>query len=154
MNCSKHLQNEANGVCIYCGKFFCDDCLIEVKGKMYCKDDIGNVMDEAKLATANSVPNITINNTNESSNVGQSIITNTNTPFPLIISSKSKPVCILLCCMGFFGFSGLHRFYTGKIFTGILYFSTCGFFHIGTIIDIVKLFSGTFTDSSGAYIRE
>jgi len=35
MVCSKHAEKEATGTCVYCGKFFCEDCLVEVKGKMY-----------------------------------------------------------------------------------------------------------------------
>ena len=50
MDCSKHQGTEASGMCVYCGKPFCKDCLVEVKGKMYCKDDIGNVIDEAKVS--------------------------------------------------------------------------------------------------------
>ena len=48
MNCTNHPEIEAQGMCTYCGKPFCKDCLVEVKGKMYCKDDLGNVLDEAK----------------------------------------------------------------------------------------------------------
>lgn len=34
-----------------------------------------------------------------------------------------------------FGFTGAHRFYYGKTFTGILYYLTFGFFLIGWIVD-------------------
>ena len=37
MNCTNHENVEASGMCTYCGKPFCKDCLVEVKGKMYCK---------------------------------------------------------------------------------------------------------------------
>ena len=30
-------------MCTYCGKPFCKDCLVEVKGKMYCKNDLDKV---------------------------------------------------------------------------------------------------------------
>ena len=48
MKCKNHPEIEAEGMCAYCGKPFCKDCLVEVKGRMYCKGDLGNVLDEAK----------------------------------------------------------------------------------------------------------
>ena len=39
---------------------------------------------------------------------------------------------VLLCFLGVFG---LHRFYQGKIGTGIVYLLTCGLFFIGIIYD-------------------
>ena len=48
MKCTNHPEVEAQGMCAYCGKPFCNDCLVEVKGRMYCKADLGNVLDEAK----------------------------------------------------------------------------------------------------------
>ncbi len=68
MNCTKHPEVEAQGMCVYCGKPFCKDCLVEVKGKLYCKDDLGNVIDEA--AKSQPVINITNTNTNENVNAG------------------------------------------------------------------------------------
>ena len=35
----------------------------------------------------------------------------------------------------FLGFFGIHRFYMGKWFTGLLYLLTCGLFFIGIIYD-------------------
>ena len=44
-------------------------------------------------------------------------------------SSKSRMVALILCI--FFGFFGVHRFYLGKVPTGILYFLTFGLFCVG-----------------------
>jgi restriction system protein len=67
-------------------------------------------------------------------------------------SSKSKTVALILCI--FFGCLGVHRFYVGKIGTGIIYIFTGGLFTIGWIIDIIKIATGTFTDGAGVAIRK
>lgn len=54
-------------------------------------------------------------------------------------------------CVGFLPLplAGLHRFYVGKIGTGLLWFFTGGLFGIGTIIDVISISSGTFRDKQG-----
>ena len=154
MNCTNHPEIEAAGMCVYCGKPFCKDCLIEVKGKMYCKNDIGNVIDEAKNSSTVATPVININNSNQSSNVN----TNTNTNNNSIggrtsVSKKSKLVALILCSLGFMGFAGLHKIYVGKILSGILYFFTCGLFFIGTVLDLLSILGGRFKDKYGFYLK-
>lgn len=76
MKCFNHPDVDIAGACVYCGKLFCKDCLVEVNGKMYCKADIGNVINEAKAEAASAraaAPSININNVNTNTN------TNTNT---------------------------------------------------------------------------
>lgn len=50
---------------------------------------------------------------------------------------KNKWISLLLCVL--FGWLGVHRFYEGKAFTGVLYLLTLGFFGIGWLIDIVRI---------------
>lgn len=50
---------------------------------------------------------------------------------------KSKWIALVLCV--FLGWLGIHRFYEGKIFTGIIYLFTFGIFGIGWIIDIIRI---------------
>ncbi len=50
---------------------------------------------------------------------------------------KDKWISIILCL--FFGWTGAHRFYEGKIMLGILYFLTFGFV-IVWVIDLIELF--------------
>ncbi|WEG14025.1 NINE protein [Pullulanibacillus sp. KACC 23026] len=50
---------------------------------------------------------------------------------------KNKWISVLLCL--FLGYLGIHRFYEGKIGTGILYFLTGGIFGIGMLIDFIIL---------------
>ncbi|NMG38461.1 NINE protein [Chelativorans sp. ZYF759] len=49
---------------------------------------------------------------------------------------KSTPVAYLLLLLGLVGFCGLHRFYTGRFKTGLLWLLTLGLLGIGQIIDI------------------
>ena len=66
-------------------------------------------------------------------------------------SVKSYAVTLLLA-LGL-GYVGVHRFYAGKVGTGILYLFTFGFFGIGWIIDIFTVLFGNFTDKAGQFIR-
>ena len=52
---------------------------------------------------------------------------------------KSKGVAIGLCCIGICGLGGLHDFYCGKIWLGVIKLLTCNFFLIGTLIDIILI---------------
>jgi len=72
--------------------------------------------------------------------------------YVVITSDKSKIVTLLLCV--FLGEFGIHRFYVGKIGTGLLYLFTAGLFGIGWIVDIVRICLGTFTDNVGVPIRK
>jgi TM2 domain-containing membrane protein YozV len=51
------------------------------------------------------------------------------------------------------GVVGGHRFYAGKVGTGILFLFTGGFFVIGWIIDIFTVSFGNFTDKTGSFVR-
>lgn len=141
MKCTNHPEIDAQGMCAYCGKPFCKDCLVEVKGRTYCKDDLGKVFDEAKQSSGGQ-PTINITNSNESTN------TNLNGGFG-VGPRKSKMVALILCILGFFGLGGLHRMYVGKVGSGVLHFFTYGLCAIGTIIDLISILSGGFRDSYG-----
>jgi hypothetical protein len=47
MNCVNHPDREAVAMCTHCGQFFCKDCLVPVKGKMVCKNDVDRVLNES-----------------------------------------------------------------------------------------------------------
>ncbi|MBT3181245.1 MAG: TM2 domain-containing protein [Deltaproteobacteria bacterium] len=59
-------------------------------------------------------------------------------------SPKSRFVALLLCW--FLGLFGAHRYYTGKIWTGIIMLLTGGGFVIWWIIDLVMILVGEFDD--------
>jgi len=67
-----------------------------------------------------------------------------------MVSPKSRIAALLLCI--FFGVIGIHRFYVGKVGTGLLYIATAGFVGIGVIIDFIMIIVGSFTDKSGAFV--
>jgi TM2 domain-containing membrane protein YozV len=67
------------------------------------------------------------------------------------VSDKGFVPAILLCF--FLGALGIHRFYVGKIGTGILMLITLGGFGIWTIVDFVLIVTGNFRDSEGAPIK-
>jgi len=49
----------------------------------------------------------------------------------------------------FFGIFGFHRFYVGKIWTGILQILTLGGLGIWALIDFIMIIVGAFTDKQG-----
>ena len=67
------------------------------------------------------------------------------------VSDKDWLVTLLLSI--FVGGIGVHRFYVGKIGTGILWLLTCGCFGIGALIDLIMIVCGNFKDSDGKLIK-
>ncbi|WP_379133807.1 TM2 domain-containing protein [Paenibacillus sp. sgz500958] len=66
-------------------------------------------------------------------------------------SDKSYVASILLCF--FFGALGVHRFYVGKVGTGILQLLTAGGFGVWVLIDFIIIVVGSFKDSQGNVIK-
>lgn len=52
---------------------------------------------------------------------------------------KSKTTAYILWCGGLIGFCGLHRFYIGKVGTGLLWLFTLGLVGVGQLIDLFTL---------------
>ncbi|MDA8235580.1 MAG: TM2 domain-containing protein [Clostridia bacterium] len=63
------------------------------------------------------------------------------------MSEKKRLPAFLLCFL--FGAFGIHRFYVGKIGTGILQLITLGGLGIWAIIDLILIIIGSFTDKNG-----
>jgi TM2 domain-containing membrane protein YozV len=67
-----------------------------------------------------------------------------------MVSPKNRNIVMVLCF--FFGFLGVHRFYLGKIGTGLLMLFTLGGLGIWAIIDFFNGIFGTYTDSNKLYV--
>ena len=69
------------------------------------------------------------------------------------VSDKSRLGTLLFCI--FLGVFGAHRFYVGKIGTGILTIVTLGgFFGIWPLVDIIMIVIGSFRDKQGRRVTK
>jgi TM2 domain-containing membrane protein YozV len=62
-------------------------------------------------------------------------------------SPRSRLVALLFCIL--LGWIGVHRFYVGKIGTGVLMVLTIGGLGIWTLIDLILIAVGSFRDKEG-----
>jgi len=67
-------------------------------------------------------------------------------------SDKRILPAFLLCFL--LGYFGAHRFYVGKIGTGILQIFTFGGFGIWVLVDLIMILVGSFTDKAGNKLTE
>ena len=92
---------------------------------------------------------IVINNVNNNS--ASSINTMNASSGGLMYSPKSRLVALLLCF--FLGVVGAHRFYVGKVGTGIIWLLTLGLFGFGELVDFLLILFGSFRDKDGLRIK-
>jgi TM2 domain-containing membrane protein YozV len=67
------------------------------------------------------------------------------------VSEKKRLVATLLCW--FLGTLGIHRFYVGKTGTGVAMIFTCGGAGIWTLVDLIMILMGKFTDKDGKVLQ-
>lgn len=68
-------------------------------------------------------------------------------------SEKKRVIALLLCLL--VGGLGIHRFYVGKVGTGVLTIVTLGgFFGIWPLIDLIMIITGSFKDKEGSTLEE
>lgn len=63
------------------------------------------------------------------------------------MSEKSRTVDLVLCI--FLGGLGVHRFYEGKVGTGILWLCTAGLCGVGWLVDLIMIICGKAKDKNG-----
>lgn len=67
------------------------------------------------------------------------------------VSNKSRLVALILCF--FVGWLGIHRFYVGKIGTGILMIILgFGLFGLWVLVDLIMIAMGIFRDKQGRVV--
>jgi len=76
------------------------------------------------------------------------------TNYQTISSDKSKKKALYLCLLGFIAIGGIHDFYLGKIGSGCIKLITINYVMFGTIIDLIKISTGGYTDNSGQPLRK
>lgn len=67
------------------------------------------------------------------------------------MSPKSRLIALLLCV--FLGEFGIHRFYLGKVGTGILWLLTGGLLGLGWLVDLIMIAVGTMKDKEGRSVE-
>jgi len=73
---------------------------------------------------------------------------------PMYEKRKSNKNFLATLALSFFlGALGVHRFYVGKIWTGIFMLLTIGGFGIWSLIDIIRIILGNFKDANGLVIK-
>ena len=67
-------------------------------------------------------------------------------------SNKSRAVALALCIP--LGVFGAHRFYVGKIGSGVGMLLTLGGCGIWSLIDLIMIITGKFTDAQGRALKK
>ena len=124
----------------------CPVCGAPLEGEVctYCGHRLKTSTNNSTVQSqnANNISFVTNVVNNNSQNISNQVIN---------VSKKNKITALILCVL--FGLFGVHRFYVGKIGTGLLYLCTGGLFLIGYIVDIILIIKGKFTDKFGLELR-
>ncbi|MCW5836312.1 MAG: TM2 domain-containing protein, partial [Labilithrix sp.] len=70
-------------------------------------------------------------------------------PGAMVAGGPQKSWMTTLLLALFVGYFGVHRFYTGHTLFGVLQLVTCGGGGLWTLIDIIFIVTGKYTDAQG-----
>ena len=115
--------------CKFCGQLIPADAVLCTK--------CGRQVEQFEQHTNSSISPIIINNNNNNASSASSSAAASSSSNGHYGKACNKWVSLILCLL--LGYVGGHKFYEGKIGTGILYLFTCGFFFIGAFIDFFNI---------------
>lgn len=142
-NCGTPIKKGETKFCQHCGETIDKDCVICPKCGKQVKE----------LKNSKDDKNIIINNNNTASSSASASASAATGGFGNFISPKSRLVTLLLCI--FLGWLGIHRFYVGKVVSGIimvlLMFTGIG--EVWLFIDFIVILLGSFKDSMGLLVK-
>lgn len=110
---------------------FCKECGQKIAKKAVICPHCGCQVEETQAS--NAAPQIVINNSNQNQNTNQ----NMNGAIPIGARLRNKWVAFFLCV--FLGYVGAHKFYEGRIGSGLLYLCTFGLFGFGWFFNSISL---------------
>lgn len=140
-NCYVHKEVPSVGTCVSCGKFICDNCNTELKGRNNCKKCVDQLfednlrkMDKLEDSTKAQQPMVFMNAGGGGGAASSSSIGSGET-FRNPIYTKSKVGAGLLAIL--LGIFGAHKFYLGNWGQGIIYFILC-WTYIPAILGLIE----------------
>lgn len=131
--------DDSDGNAVFCRKcgcrldpsdIFCSRCGARTDGESQTQSVNGTQTASSRTESAPHVQNVYNYNYNYGTNINGEYIR-------MEPGMKNKWVSVILCLI--FGVFGAHRFYEGKILSGILYACTLGLGGIGWLIDLIIL---------------
>lgn len=140
-------------------KLFLSVCLICTSLAVFAAFPIKDGQPTAEKATTivvkNNEPNTTngstITNENTTKTSVEKVTTNSELPAPPPGGGKSQLVALLLCI--FLGTIGIHRFYLGYTWQGVVQLLTLGGCGIWSLIDLIRIITGDLQPKNGSYSK-